>query len=179
MIKLPFVIALFFLSTLIACNQQIRQEDIKEPATLNKLLTEQEGYVKVKMTEQKSGHLSLSTKVNNIKGRFILDTGSSTTIIDRKHRKKFRLITKSTEKIAKTAGGSQLKMKVSMDNTFQFNKLKLRNVRVSLVNLSHINYSFQKMGMSQVDGIIGSDLLKNRKAIIDYDNLVLYLKKNN
>ncbi len=129
------------------------------------------------MQQLKSGHLSVVTKVNNVMGRFILDTGSSSTIIDRRHKKKFRLITQNTQKIAKTAGGSQLKMQISYDNIMELGELKLRNVRISLVNLNHINYSFQQMGMLQLDGILGSDILENRKAVIDYENLLIYFKK--
>lgn len=145
--------------------------------SLEKLLTIKHSYIKIPMKQLKSGHLSITAKVNDSKGRFILDTGSSSTIIDKRYRKKFRLITKNTKKIAKTAGGTQLKMTVSYNNILEFGSLKLRNAKISLVNLSHINYSFQQMGMLQLDGIIGSDILKNRKAIIDYDNLVIYLKK--
>ncbi len=178
MIKVSSLIIFFFFLSLSSCNnKQVKQEDESVTLTLNKFLTEQEGYVKIQMTQLSSGHLSLSTNVNKVKGRFILDTGSSSTIIDIKHRKKFRLVTRNTQKIAKTAGGSQLKMKVSDDNIFDFEQLTLRNVKVSLVRLNHINYSFKRMGILEVDGIIGADLLNNREAIIDYSNLILYLKK--
>ena len=164
----------------IACNSSQKNNPVieQERLTLKTFLTKHNSYVEVPMEQLKSGHLSVVTKVNNVKGHFILDTGSSSTIIDHKHKKKFRLVTKHTPKIAKTAGGLQLKMKVSYDNVMDFGQLKLRNVKISLVNLSHINHSFQKMGMLQLDGILGSDILKNRKAVIDYDNLLIYFKKN-
>ena len=177
--KNPLYLIIIILSlTFTSCNQEAKQESsIDSKANLNQLLTEQEGYIKIQMIQLKSGHLKLNATVNKVKGSFILDTGSSTTIIDSKHRKKFRLITKKTEKIAKTANGSQLKMKKSKNNTLEFEELKIKNFSVSLVNLNHINYSFMRMGIVEVDGIIGSDLLNSRKAVIDYANLVLYFKK--
>ena len=86
--KLTCAIALFLIFTLIACNnQQDKLTNEQEKITLTKFLTEQEGYVKIPMKQLISGHLSIVSKVNNIQGRFILDTGSSSTIISRKHRK--------------------------------------------------------------------------------------------
>lgn len=170
-------LALLFLLLFIRCTEKKQYPENELKSALDTHLTEQNLYVKIPMKQLKSGHLSLVAKVNRVNGRFILDTGSSSTIIDRRLRKKFRLITKETQKIAKTAGGSQLSMRVSFDNILEFEELKLRNVKISLVDLKHINYSFQSMGMLQLDGIIGSDILKNRKAVIDYENLVIYLKR--
>jgi hypothetical protein len=159
------------------CNNTKTNETIHKELCLDSLLTQKEGYVKIRLRQLKSGHLILYATINKVKGRFILDTGSSRSIIDRKHKKKFRLNTKTTKKIAKTAGGSQLKMMISSENTLGFNNLIINNFNVSLVNLNHINYSFKKMGIIEVDGIIGSDLLKSRKCIIDYASLTLYLMK--
>jgi predicted aspartyl protease len=167
----------FFLLLFIHCSEKKQLTENELVSTLDSHLVAKNSYVKIPMKQLKSGHLSLVAKVNRVNGRFILDTGSSSTIIDRRLRKKFRLITQETQKIAKTAGGSQLSMKVSLDNILEFEKLKLRNVKISLVDLKHINYSFQSMGMLRLDGIIGSDILKDRKAVIDYENLVIYLKK--
>jgi predicted aspartyl protease len=171
--KFVYLIVFFLL---FSCTSE-NKDSIESATSLNTFLTKQNTYVKIPMQQLKSGHLSVVTKVNNVMGRFILDTGSSSTIIDRRHKKKFRLITQNTQKIAKTAGGSQLKMQISYDNIMELGELKLRNVRISLVNLNHINYSFQQMGMLQLDGILGSDILENRKAVIDYENLLIYFKK--
>ncbi len=42
--------------------------------------------------------------------------------------------------------------------------------------LDHINNAFKQMGIEEVDGVIGADILTTGKAIIDYANLILYLK---
>lgn len=171
---------IFYLSLLcllllyLSCTNKSSQNQ----STHNQLIANENEYVKIQLNQLNSGHLSLSAKLNHVTGHFILDTGASTTIVDKKHRKKFRLIATDSKKVAKTAGGSQLKMEVSNENTFEFEQLILKNYKVSLIDLKYISYSFKKMGVKNIDGIIGNDLLKRRKGIIDYGNLVLYLKKN-
>lgn len=169
-------ILLLFLLTSISCLKE-EKKTLNTAKNLNNLLTEQHGYIKIQMKQLSSGHLRLKTKVNNVFGNFILDTGSSSTIIDRKHARKFRLTPKESLKIAQTAGGRQLKLEVAHDNVIEFNQLKLRNVEISLVNLKHITRTFKELSISEIHGIIGADLLKNRHAVIDYANSYLYLKR--
>ena len=45
------------------------------------------------------------------------------------------------------------------------------------MNLDHVNNAFNSMGLKEVDGVIGADILSSNKGIIDYTNLTLYLKK--
>ena len=45
------------------------------------------------------------------------------------------------------------------------------------MNLNHVNNAFILMGLKEVDGVIGADILTSNKAIIDYTNLTLYMKK--
>ena len=42
--------------------------------------------------------------------------------------------------------------------------------------MSHINKTFNEKEIEPVDGIIGADLLKKSKAILDYKSNKLYLK---
>ena len=45
-----------------------------------------------------------------------------------------------------------------------------------LFNLTHVNTALTTYNAKPVDGIIGADILKRGKAIIDYDKKYLYLK---
>lgn len=46
-----------------------------------------------------------------------------------------------------------------------------------LMNLDHMNTAFKQHGLEEIDGVIGAELLLSGKAIIDYANMILYLKK--
>jgi hypothetical protein len=42
--------------------------------------------------------------------------------------------------------------------------------------MSHINHALNEKKINSVDGIIGADILKKSKAILDYKSNKLYLK---
>ncbi|OQA10334.1 MAG: hypothetical protein BWY67_01178 [Bacteroidetes bacterium ADurb.Bin397] len=45
-----------------------------------------------------------------------------------------------------------------------------------LLDLSHVNQSYEILKLKPVDGVIGGDLLKRYEAIIDYSKKTLVLK---
>ena len=57
-------------------------------------------------------------------------------------------------------------------------KWKKNRVALVLFNLTHVNEGLISHNANPVDGIIGADILKKGKAIIDYDKKYLYLKLN-
>lgn len=53
----------------------------------------------------------------------------------------------------------------------------LQDFKIHLMSLDHINNAFRQLNLKEIDGVIGADMLTQGKAIIDYENLVLYLRK--
>ncbi len=51
-----------------------------------------------------------------------------------------------------------------------------KNISIVLFDMSFINKTLVDQGAERVNGIIGSDLLKKGKAIIDYSSNKLFLK---
>jgi len=68
-------------------------------------------------------------------------------------------------------------MQTSDKNNLKIEKFELNELNLMLMNLDHVNNAFESMGLEKIDGVIGADILTNNKAIIDYSNLILYLKK--
>lgn len=52
-----------------------------------------------------------------------------------------------------------------------------KKIKIVLFDLSHVNEALTSHNALPVDGIIGADLLKKGKAIIDYDKKCVYLKQ--
>jgi hypothetical protein len=107
----------------------------------------------------------------------LLDTGSGGTVIDEKNKNKFKLTTNDTEEKASGVGGSNIEMLTSENNHLKIGDLELTDQSFILMNLDYVNDAFELNGLERVDGIIGTDILKNNKAIIDYSTLKIYLKK--
>ena len=60
----------------------------------------------------------------------------------------------------------------------QIGTWKNENFDLVIFDLSHVNLALVEHQLKSVHGIIGSDVLITSKAIIDYENCFLYLKRN-
>jgi hypothetical protein len=137
-----------------------------------------DGYVRLELKKMPSGHLHLFGQLNGVDGNFILDTGAGGTVIEVKNKAKFHLQSeKSDDQCATGVGGTVMQMQTSDNNNLKIAELELNELRLRLMNLDHVNNAFESAGLEKIDGVIGADILTNKKAIIDYSNLILYLKK--
>ncbi len=143
--------------------------------TLGDYLTER-GYKKIKLRLTKTNHFEIRATINGIKGRFILDTGASSSCVGFNEAKQFNLITKKSDIMATGAGASNMTTKVSDGNTIKIGRWNRGKIIIVLFNLTHVNTALINHSSEPVHGIIGADILKKGKAIIDYEKKYLYLK---
>jgi len=134
------------------------------------------GYSKIKLKFTKTNHFEIRASINGIKGRFILDTGASSSCVGFEAIERFKLKVKDSEIKAVGAGASNMMTKISNSNDLKIGKWKKNRVALILFNLSHVNTGLINHNADPVDGIIGADILKKGKAIIDYEKKYLYLK---
>lgn len=142
---------------------------------LKDFLTEK-GYSKVKLKFTKTNHFEIKASINGVKGRFILDTGASNSCVGFEAIERFNLKVKDSEIKAVGAGASDMLTQISKSNNVVVGKWKKNKVPLILFNLSHVNNGLINHNAEPIDGIIGADILKKGKAIIDYEKKYLYLK---
>ncbi|MUU79304.1 retropepsin-like aspartic protease [Winogradskyella endarachnes] len=134
------------------------------------------GYSKIKLKFTKTNHFEIKASINGVKGRFILDTGASNSCVGFEAIERFNLKVKDSEIKAVGAGASDMLTQISKSNDIKLGKWKRHKVALILFNLSHVNTGLINHNAEPVDGIIGADILKKGKAIIDYEKKYLYLK---
>ncbi|MEM9680685.1 MAG: retropepsin-like aspartic protease [Bacteroidota bacterium] len=134
------------------------------------------GYSKIKLKLTKTNHFEIGASINGIKGRFILDTGASNSCVGFEAIDRFNLKVEDSEIKAVGAGASDMMTKVSTTNELKIGKWKKKRVALILFNLTHVNNGLINHDSNPVDGIIGADVLKKGKAVIDYEKKYLYLK---
>ena len=134
------------------------------------------GYTKIKLNFTKTNHFEIKATINGVKGRFILDTGASSSCVGFDAIETFNLIAKASHLKSAGAGAIDMVTKVSKKNTVKIGKWKNTKVALVLFNLTHVNTALTAHNAKPVDGIIGADILKKSKAVIDYDKKYLYLK---
>lgn len=136
----------------------------------------EKGYSKIKLKLTKTNHFEIRATINGVKGRFILDTGASSSCVGFEAIERFKLKVIDSEIMAVGAGASNMQTKLSKSNTLKIGNWKKQRVALILFNLAHVNLGLLKHNADAVDGIIGADILKKGKGIIDYDKKYLYLK---
>ena len=134
-----------------------------------------QGYTSIKLNKTDTNHYQIEAKINDIEGLFILDTGASNTCTDLQINK-FHLISIDSEVKASSATDLMSETKVSKKNKLQIGKWISKSSPIVLFDMTHINKALSERDIKIVDGIIGADILKRGKAIIDYAKSKLYLK---
>lgn len=130
--------------------------------------------------ESEGYHLFVEAKLNGKSANLLIDTGASKTVFDisriskliRKRKNSFE----SFEKLSTGLGTNTMQSHHTTIKEFCLGDLSMDNFQVILLNMSHVNESYEMMGLKPIDGVLGSDLLMIYKAVIDYDKLILKLK---
>jgi len=142
-----------------------------------KKILKRKGFIKLNLKKINTNHFELKAKINGVKGRFILDTGASNSCIDISLAHKFKLQVKDSETKAAGAGAIGMETKISSLNSLALKAWKINTLTIVLLDLNHVNTALTAHNAKAVDGIIGADILEKGKAIIDYKNKCVYLKK--
>lgn len=133
-------------------------------------------YSKTKLVRTATNHFEIEAKINGISGRFILDTGASNTCVGFDKIDFFKLTSKESKVKAAGAGASNLETLISTKNHLSIDSWRLKKLKIVLFDLVHVNQALTAHNAQPVDGIIGADVLKKGKAIIDYPKKCVYFK---
>jgi len=124
-------------------------------------------------------HLITTILVNGISARMVVDTGASRTVFDKvriesleKKRKR-----KLHNKLSSGLGTNSMESHLITLGEIQLGKFKIRKYKSVLLDLSHVNNSYLQLDLKPVEGVIGSDILKKYRAVIDFRKKKLFLKK--
>lgn len=144
-------------------------------SSLKKFLKEK-GYKKIPLTYTATQHLEVKARINKIEGTFILDTGASSSCVGFEAVSHFKLMAEDSDVKAAGAGGTNMMTQIAQKNIIEIEGWKKKKVDLVLFDLRHVNDALVKHKAEKVQGIIGADILKKGKAIIDYKSMSLFLK---
>jgi len=133
-------------------------------------------YKRIALSYTKTNHFEVKAKLNGIEGNFILDTGASNSCVGFDVIEKFNLSTEESDVKAAGAGATDMLTRIAKKNIIQINDWSRQRISLILFDLTHVNTALIAHDAEPVDGIIGADILKKGKAIIDYERNCVYLK---
>jgi len=143
--------------------------------SLRKFLEDQ-NFKRVPLKKLQSGHYQLQLKINGVSGDFILDTGASTSCIGFESMSHFHLLSEESEIKAAGAGALDMETKIAKNNLLEIGTTTIKNIDIILFDLSHVNGALQQVEEKGVHGILGADLLKQLRAVIDYGRNCFYIR---
>ena len=115
-----------------------------------------------------SQHLTCTLEVNGLAAVFLVDTGASNSCFDQEKDTLFSLQPKGEQLPMTAASETPLHVRESQKITLSSNQQTLMRLPLILIDLIPINNALRKQGDPPIDGILGADVLQEKKAVIDY-----------
>ena len=125
--------------------------------------------------------LSLMVKItlfiNGNPARMILDTGASRTVFDETRVGVFvdKNYIEGQDRLSTGLGTNTMESKQVMLDEFQIGELTIKDYNAAVLDLTHVNQSYERLALKPIDGVLGSDILFDYKAVIDYEKRELVL----
>lgn len=126
-------------------------------------------------------HLMLQAKIGRKKVRMLVDTGASMTVFD---KSRLQIILnqgnddfEKIEQLSTGLGTNSMEGAMAILPSLNFGTLKIRNFSTVVLDISHVNESYQLLGFKSIDGVLGSDILMKYQAEISFASLELRLWK--
>jgi predicted aspartyl protease len=135
--------------------------------------------LKVLSIEGDGYHLYINAKINGHKAHSLVDTGASKTVFDKNRIVNFSTENKLVEldRLSTGLGTDSMRGHMIDIDEISLGTIKVKNYQGLALDLSHVNASYDKLGLEPIDGVLGSDILHEYNAIIDYKNQELTLEK--
>jgi len=115
-------------------------------------------------------HIMVKGLIHGKEASFLVDTGASRSVFDPKTIATFIDDPAFEKKEGMTAGvgSSDLESATFRMDSLAIGELEIRDYEAVALDLENIHEMYGNLGLPHIDGIIGGDILKRHKAIINY-----------
>ena len=115
-----------------------------------------------------SNYILIECEINYVSGIFIVDTGASNSCINYLSASKFNIEFKVSNEKASSATEEINEIFTSKKNVLTIGDFQKNNFDLVLFDMTFLNNSLKEKDVSDVDGIIGSDILNELNACVNY-----------
>jgi hypothetical protein len=122
-------------------------------------------------------HIMVKGMIHGKEANFLIDTGASRSVFDPKTISDFIDDIQFEKKEGLTAGvgSSDLESATFIIDVFSIGEVEICDYEAVALDLENIHEMYGKLGLPRIDGIIGGDLLKRYKSVINYKGKKLRL----
>jgi hypothetical protein len=123
-------------------------------------------------------HLLIKIRINRKMAKVIIDTGASKSVFDKSRIEQF--VSERNfdvhDKMSSGLGTNTMQSQTTRIKKMTIGDVEILDYKAVLLDLSHVNQSYEQIGLPTVDGVLGSDILLQYHAVIDYEKKTLKLK---
>lgn len=116
----------------------------------------------------RTGQITVRGKINGKSLDLILDTGASNTVIHTAKASELGLILTDTERLGGGVGGAEIQMFQLNDLEIEFGGKSFSAPKAHAMDLSHVLTVLKQFRARQVSCILGADILRKYKCVVDY-----------
>jgi hypothetical protein len=110
-------------------------------------------------------------------GKWVIDTGASKSVFDSNLQKQVLSVVGRTEDLHSAGIGAEpMKSMAAVLHPLNFGKLTVAELKVALLDLSHINELYAKTTDLRICGLLGGDFLMRFRATVSYKRKRLILR---
>ena len=115
-------------------------------------------------------HIMVQGRIHGKEALFLIDTGASRSVFDPKTISSFIDDIQFEKKEGMTAGvgSSDLESSTFVIDRFSIGDLEITDYEAVALDLENIHEMYAKLSLPRIDGIMGGDLLRRYKAVINY-----------
>lgn len=133
------------------------------------------GFTPVPLRELSSGHHVVDVRLNGRPATFVVDTGANATVLHAAFAGEFGLGGRPTARGGATGiGGSMAAEQVRIES-FALGPVETRHRRMMTTNLGQLTQLLTPLSRGPIHGIVGQDVMKEHRAVVDVDARVLHL----
>ena len=122
-------------------------------------------------------HIMVQGKIHGKEARFLIDTGASRSVFDPNTITDFidNVAFEKKEGMTAGVGSSDLESSTFVIDSLSIGNMEIKDYEAVALDLENIHEMYGKLGLPHIDGILGGDLLKKYKAVINYKSKKLRL----
>lgn len=122
-------------------------------------------------------HVFIVALVNDQTARLLIDTGASKTVLDKTFVMSLdpKVNLEQSEELSTGFGAGNIPSEFASIIKFEVGDMTVNDITVAVLDLYHVNETYQKIGLPTLHGVVGGDLLLKHNAVIDYKKETLKL----
>lgn len=133
--------------------------------------------IQVFAIEDDGYHLKIIITINGAMANMILDTGASRTVFDESRIANFldQDTIEAQDRLSTGLGTNTMESKQTVIDKLQIGTITITDYNAAVLDLTHVNQSYERLEIAPIDGVLGGDILNDYKAVIDYERKELVL----